>query len=228
LEFEKRLVRYALAGSAVLCLPAASHASSFDYFLVNQPVTTSNSPYTFSFDGSQADFTLSLENNDFFYEYIYGNGVYVTPQNAAAFVGSGGYPSALSVGASIYPGSSTFTNENGELSGFLKYGPEEGFKGNWSPSGSPAYLGVQFYISGDPDPHSGWVQISTTVTNGTESAEIIDYAYNTVGYDGSNSQASSISAGEESLATPEPSSLALYAVGAAGILALRRRRKLAA
>ena len=86
---------------------------------------------------------------------------------------------------------------------------------------------MNFQIGGTT--HLGWAQISTSVTNNSASAVLIDYAYNDVAYDGTNVAESSILAGETITATaPEPSSLALYAVGAAGILALRRRRKLTA
>jgi hypothetical protein len=88
---------------------------------------------------------------------------------------------------------------------------------------------VVFQISGAT--HVGWAQIATSVTNTMATAELIDYAYNTVAYDGTNAVASSIAAGDTGAGTtgaPEPSSLALYALGAAGIAALRRRRKSAA
>jgi PEP-CTERM motif-containing protein len=222
LQFEKRLVRYALAGGAVLALPAASHAGTIDYFVANQPVTTVNSPYPFSFDGSQVDFTLTaaIPDTDITTE------VSANPMNGSQFVGSGD-PYALTFGTPISGASPLTTDTKLSAYGFVDDGPFFNYKGNWSPSGTPAYLGALFNIVGDPNPHFGWVQIETFITPTTASAEIVDYAYNTVGYNDTNAQQSSILAGEETTASsvaPEPSSLALYAVGAAGILALRRRK----
>jgi hypothetical protein len=212
-EFEKRLVRYAMAGSAVLGVPAVSHASTIFSGSVNQQITSGNSPFALSLDGSAIDFTISAS----------GTEVQVYPQNGATFLApsDGSNPYALAAGAEIYANAVTTTT--GKLSAYVTY-PEHLYVGNWSHTGSPAYLGVVFQISGAT--HVGWAQIATSVTTTMASAELIDYAYNSVAYDGTNAVASSIAAGDTG--APEPSSLALYALGAAGIAALRRRRKSAA
>ena len=208
-EFEKRLVRYAMAGSAVLGVPAVSHASTILFQSVNQPITTSNSPFAVSFDGSATDFTIAASE-------IGVQGVQAYVQNGSVFLGPAGFnPLALAMGAEIYANSTT--TSIGKLATVYN----SGYYGNWPHTGSPAYLGVVFQISGAT--HVGWAQIATSVSSAMSSAELIDYAYNTVAYDGTNAVESSIAAGETG--TPEPSSLALYALGAAGILALRRRRK---
>src|ERR1700733_5554997 len=91
-EFEKRLVRYAMAGSAVLGVPAVSHASTILFQSVNQPITIGNSPFAVSFDGSATDFTIAASETG-----VQGVQAYV--QNGSAFLGPGGSnPLALALG----------------------------------------------------------------------------------------------------------------------------------
>ncbi len=182
---------------------------------MNQAITTANTPFAVSLDGSATDFNITVNAT------APGTNVEVSPLNGTLFVGDSNYPFALSEGLPILSGSPTTTAT--KLTG---YGPE-GLKGNWSNGGAPAYLGVEFQISGET--HFGWAEISASVGElGGASAELISYAYNDVAYDGTNLYESSIAAGDLTTATPEPSSRALYAIGAAGILALRRRRRAAA
>jgi len=205
-DFEKRLVRYALAGTAILGVPAVSHADSIIFTSVNAAIDTSNS-YNANLDGFQTDFTLEAETGGLTFSMIYADAL-----NGTQFVDTAGsYPAALNQGAYIYSGSPTTTN--GMLSVYL----DGSYKGNWSNTGSPAYLGVVFQHSGGT--YYGWAQIETFVTSGGASGELVDFAYNSVAGQG-------IDAGQtsSSSAAPEPSTLALYALGAAGILALRRRK----
>jgi hypothetical protein len=82
------------------------------------------------------------------------------------------------------------------------------YSGPWANT-SAGYLGLKFTTSGQT--HLGWADIA--IDRGTPSLTLRSYAYNDVAN-------ASINAGE----VPEPSSLALFAIGAAGVLALRRRR----
>ena len=75
------------------------------------------------------------------------------------------------------------------------------------------YMGLKFDIDGNT--HYGWIQLDVNAT--VTEAHISGYAYNDVA-------GSPISAGQGEAQIPEPSSLALLALGAAGIAARRRRK----
>jgi hypothetical protein len=103
----------------------------------------------------------------------------------------------------------------------------ENMKGPWPTDGSSAYLGIEFN-PGDGT-HYGWIQLSactpddptTDTTNAACNADpsiinVSSYAYQSVaGVD--------ILAGDTG-AVPEPSSIVLFALGAAGLVAYRRRK----
>ena len=99
------------------------------------------------------------------------------------------------------------------LAGSTSWGPykSSGSYGNFLGQ-SGKYLGVEFQIAGQT--HYGWVQID--VNDEANEATINGYAYEDVA-------GAAIHAGT----VPEPGSLAMLAIGAAGIAA-RRRRKAAA
>jgi hypothetical protein len=83
--------------------------------------------------------------------------------------------------------------------------------GLWATS-SHGYLGVSFTVSSQQ--YLGWAELQ--LDNGTPSATLVSYAYN-------DEAGQAIAAGDTGV--PEPSSLTLFALGAAGVLALRRRRQ---
>lgn len=219
-DFEKKLFRYALAGSAVLGVPAISHASVIT--TVEDQTITAPGSFAVDFNGDGiTDFTLNAAIGPQFAD------VYVTGPYTTSFVGSGPDASALTTGATI---SSASSFGGGKLSKVKTntYGKPFYF-GNWDQTGTnPAFLGVQFDIAGTP--HYGWAEIVTTVsdlgagplsltqfaapTGPQASAELIAIGYETSG--------GPITIGSD---VPEPSSLALFAIGALGIVALKRRRK---
>jgi hypothetical protein len=96
-------------------------------------------------------------------------------------------------------------------------------QGNWFPS-SPAstsgparargYLGFEFGPKGGE--HVGWVAMSVVASGVDFAAHITGYAYDTV-------PGQTIKAGQTS-PVPEPPTLSLLALGAAGLIALRKRK----
>jgi hypothetical protein len=99
--------------------------------------------------------------------------------------------------------------------------------GFWPLKSNTGFVGVRFVTAGNTRSGSGggfdygWLRLSFQTFDGVpDEITLIDYAYNDVAN-------ASIQAGQETSATPEPASAAmmLLATGAAGLLAMRRRRK---
>jgi hypothetical protein len=199
---ESRLTRYALAGGALLGLPAAADAGIVYSGLQNLSIDTVTP--------LQLDFNLDTITD-------------VTFAGSAAFPSSDitatpGASNALNLGPLAFGAPITMVNTTDTVGGQLvssKFNccPTTNYYGPWAAQGAtPAYIGVRF-TSGGLD-YLGWAQLSLSVPNGT----LIDWAYE-------NTPETTIAAGDVGgAAVPEPSSLALFAMGAAGILALRRRR----
>ena len=78
------------------------------------------------------------------------------------------------------------------------------------------YVGFRFLNEGNGLVNYGWLQVSLGTSFTDSSRSIVGYAYETNG--------TGITVGNTSTATPEPSSLALLSIGAAGLAAYRRRR----
>jgi hypothetical protein len=83
--------------------------------------------------------------------------------------------------------------------------------GLWASS-SHGYLGLSFIVSSQE--YLGWAEL--LLDNDTPSATLVSYAYN-------DQPGEAIAAGDTGV--PEPSSLTLFALGAAGVLAVRRRKQ---
>jgi hypothetical protein len=194
--FEKKLARYALAGSALLGVPAA-HAGTVYSGIIDSTATVGN-PVAIDITGGGSDFSFSLAP-DFFGTHISANA------STGNFFNDGLTPLAAGTPITLVNTSST----GGEL---MK--TETPPTGPWASQSGFAYLGLRFTMSAQE--YLGWAQIA--IDSGTPSLTLRDYAYNDVAGE-------SINAGDG--AAPEPSSLALFAAGAAGVAALRRRRKTA-
>jgi hypothetical protein len=196
---DSKLARYALAGSALLGVPIAAQA---DIIYTPGPVTVGpNQTVAFNLN------PLSDATTDF-----------------SISAGNAGIPSFLSISGAVNTRFTTgltplnfgdtitlagTTNTGGNL---MKShtGPTYDYPWGGVANGSSRFLGVRFDIAGQA--HLGWAEIS--LQKDTPSATVLGYAYETA-------VGQSITAGNT---VPEPSSLALFAAGAAGILALRRRR----
>jgi hypothetical protein len=200
---EKKLAKYLIAGGAILAGPLP---------LMSQ-TATDGSPVLVSFPGGPS-FELTVGPND-----LTGNYASVTGTSVTFLEGAGGLPAALTFGSLI-----TAANADGPGGYLSKYGATSsmtsGFKsGNWPQSnGGSAYLGLAFTVSGQT--YAGWALIATSVNEalGSGSAQLISYAYETT-------PGGSIDAGVTP--TPEPSSLALFAMGGGALLELLRRRRAA-
>jgi hypothetical protein len=88
--------------------------------------------------------------------------------------------------------------------------------GSFGPGSASGFVGFEL-----PDGDLGWMQVKVSVDSDgfPNDAEVIDYAYNSV-------PGAPIAAGQTVVATPEPgaAALGLLTIGAAGLIAWRRRR----
>jgi PEP-CTERM motif len=197
--FESKLARYALAGGALLGLPAAATAGVV-YSGVQNLSMPLNAPLVVNFNP-----LVDAIPDVTFLNSTAGSGVISMMPGASNAVNLG----PLFAGDPI-----TLANTTDTVGGTLvQKNCCFSTTGPWAGQGTaPAYVGLRFTASGQD--YLGWAQLSLNINN--PSGTVIDWAYE-------NTPATSINAG----AVPEPSTLALFALGAAGVLALRTRRKTA-
>jgi hypothetical protein len=220
---EKKLTKYMLAGGAVLAAPLMSHADAITYSGAIDEIATTSNPVFVSFPGGP-QFELQLSTNGPF------STASVLGTSVTFLEDTDGDPKAFNFGSLI-------TGVPGDAGELLGTGPIDfpepriGYKGgNWPQDGTPAYLGFAFTASDQS--YTGWAQIAVDLnlnpgiitSQGTGeqglagSATLTGYAFTT----------GSITAGQTVGSAPEPSSLALFAIGGAAALALLRRRRAAA
>ncbi len=211
--FERKLGRYALAGTALLGLPAIAQAGPIFYSgPLNETVTNGNTlTVNLPVVGPSASFTISATTGTTprFFQSIDVSGTDTSFVDDAS-----NFPVDLNAGDII--SAANATGPGGQLSGFVEVPPKL-YSGNWPRNGTPGLLGLSF--TSGADQFNGWARIIADPggLEGPESATLVDFAYNETPGD-------PIAAGE----APEPSSLALFGLGAAGIVALRKRRRPAA
>jgi hypothetical protein len=217
-SFPQKLALYGLG------IGAASLASSVDADIVySGPVEfTANSifydlenvvPPSSTADATNDDFQLSLSkakasnfdgpsantaNTDSVMRGTFGL-QYAIKHSAGDTIGSGG---------SFFSG--PFLQNDYSSGGVVPPGQD---LGDWHP-GDRGFLGLQLVVG--TDTFFGWADVTLNNLDGSGAG-----AFTLHGYAYDNTAGTSIQAG----AVPEPSSIALLAAGAAGVLALKRRRQ---
>lgn len=203
-KLDKHLSAYSTAAGAVLLGAAGAEGTIQATTGLDLTVTTGTSPLSLDLNGAggaELNFLLAVTDLSYFANAD------VAPQNGAsiAFIANSAVNftagNAISAGLWANVQKSLFWDYAG--SGFNKGG------NFWN---TPGYLGVRFDPLGGTDWKYGWVHIDSVT------ASFKSYSYHIDGYAYEDSGAP-ISAG----AVPEPSSLALLAVGAAGVRLLRKR-----
>jgi hypothetical protein len=228
----------ALAGTGVLAVADQASAQVTVYTLPT-PVTSFENPATgfpagaIWFSPSSGDVTLAPENATLSFNAEYDMGHRVSPDGCDTTQADG-------VGVEYDPSSSAECTAASDLSSGDIVGPSASFTGNtwlyvtdgstydWA-AGDTGYLGLQMPDGGGQD-HYGWADITLGAPgpNGAPDITLYSMAYDatpnedvTIGAPPEFSEAATIL---PPIAAPEPSSLALLAVGASGIGVLRQRR----
>jgi hypothetical protein len=194
----KCLQNVAALSGAALAAPAASHASTVTTVQVDQPA---------SFIGT-TDININGQPILSFSQGL-GPGVPIGPKTASVVTDGSSQVVTdasdnilnLAPGSVVGPGS-IFNPQNGDAN--LK-------QGNLSQT-DPAFLGFSYQVGGQTD--YGFVQLEV------QSGPLFIDSYS---YDSSGAPIT-----VSSSTVPEPSTLALFAAGAVGVAALRRRRNKAA
>jgi hypothetical protein len=214
---QTRWIAYATAGAATAVAGATTAEASIHYSgLINQVIDAPNSQSSAVFHFNLA---AGASFSPFFFRVAAGSGIAAMGIHGAVsgavngFLSGYPYVSRLAAGQNpaghpfVTPGSSAFFPGYGTLAFRAGYfhsqwlAPGEGFVGFRFNTGAGVQYGwVRLIMSGAPDNHY----------------TMVDYAWGDVG--------DNIVTGQ----IPEPGSLALLAVGAAGLLAWRRQRAKAA
>jgi hypothetical protein len=206
--FDSRLARYALAGGALFGVPAAAQAG-----IIYTPGPFHGGP------GQTVNVNLDPLIDATTDLSIFATTTAPPPgpnSLASHWIGlnSTGALFSNNLNPLLFGDPITLANTNSGPGTLMKAnfpGPTYTFPWGGVANGSSHYLGIEFLISGQQ--HLGWAEIS--MVKSEPSFTIEGYAYET------NAQ-TSIRAGDTG--TPEPSSLILFAAGAAGIVAFRRKR----
>ena len=202
----RRRVAYSLAAGAAAATVGGASADAAVVYSGPQNISIGQfSSQSLNLDGDAYNDIL-LKN----YVFVGGNyqGAYVNfyPGKLVGFTSGLSYVSALGTGDAI--SSATV----GPFQGSMAYGgnnPNAEFN-----NVTDAYIGLAFPIAAVN--HYGWIRVD--VDNAAGTFLVKDWAYETQSGVG-------LAAGDGLPVVPEPGTLGLLAAGAAGVLALRRRRQ---
>jgi len=242
-SWKRRLAAYAAAGSAVAVAVPAAQASviyTADANLVAE--AAAGQPDVFvqlPLGGAAFAFTASDKYTD---ANNYSSQTQVEANRNGAFLGDtpgqSSHPVALAAGSAIGPGSAAWAyygtagscgisgsaSECASLVGVkvTNGGSPKNFQ-NWPYDMShPQYMGLSFTdpgssYGGATNIYYGWALVGAQASPTDAKVEVFSYAYN-------DSPNTPIAAGQTTDAIPEPGTLALMAMGAAGVAILKRRR----
>lgn len=200
---EGRMLAYSLAAGASAIAAGTTADAAIVYSGIQNIAIGQFGSQNLNLDGD-AYSDILLKN------YVFGGGNYqgayvnFFPGKVVGFFSGFGYASALSAGSLI----DSAAVAGGPFQASLAYGannPNAQFN-----NATDAYIGLAFPINAAT--HYGWIRVD--IDNAAGTFVIKDWAYDDVAGQG-------IEAG----AVPEPGALSLLAVGASGVLAMRRRRQ---
>ncbi len=201
-RLDRRIGAYTAAASAALAFGATQAEAAVVYTDIADVTLNHGDTFSIDFDGDTVnDITIS------------GGSTYFNQISTGSVLGTSSInDNALALPAGFVVGPAPTTGSFGP--GYdLWQKSDYGYYGNWI-NVSNRYLGVRFTIGGAT--HYGWVRMSTV---NTDTVTIHDFAYESLA---DTPIVTGITA------VPEPGTLALFASGAAGLIALRRRRRKAA
>jgi len=205
--FDRKWTSYALAGGAMLVAPAVANAGVIFTDLTGQNVSL------FVEEGEGSVFANLDVNNDGIDDYEFaafdgGTGARATAVNALdgnlIFADA---PFAHAFGNAELVGGTTDTF------GFFKKDFKGTPIGQWpNDINQTRFLGIQFTV--DTNTYNGWVAVSQEL--GSATVNVTQAAWEDTGGSITTPDAAEV---------PEPSSMALMLLGAAGVAALKRRRR---
>lgn len=243
----EKLSKTALLAGAALALPSVSKAgvvfvnsSNGVPFTLTSPQGSGPATQTIDLDladlGAHPDFTFGASggatgssNNAEDTVLALSNSMWVGPASNP-FGNAAPLPLGTQIGGTLDPAYAYYTG-TGTLQKVKGDPTLNAQKGPWPTDGSSAFLGVQFSDTNSMI-HYGWVQLSACVPDDSGASNTCNdpngiltvnaYAYQ-------SDPNTSIQAGQTTNAsvTPEPASILLFALGAAGLAAYRRRKQAA-